>query len=366
MKDKTIQLERRGFLIGEFKLPTAGSCTGDGSLSTEGSFANWHEGKSVVLREACLDQLPKHALDIQQSDRLYHAILDQQECDSLLSQEPYRPRLDSDFESLACVFNEADEQEIETVFFDAIAHGNILAEDLWMKVSWLSFHDDDASLRFRFSFGVDHEEGVTADESRQLHAANLTEAIFPESRLITHNKELNQTLSNILSCESVKFVERIIYFNAPGGGAYLHHDRERGHSGVVYAQLSGNTVWLALPRQELQREICAFVKQCKTTNDWPTTINDERQLALSQLCAQQSKLTEALESFCNTGLIHLINETPAFIQQLIANGHSRLVKAGDLILLPQESDAKCCWHSVFCADDESGQALSFAIRRDKI
>ncbi|MFT5136528.1 MAG: hypothetical protein ACI8XV_001559 [Arenicella sp.] len=359
MKNQTIHLNRRGFSLGAFEL------SAEGSSSAEGSLANWHEGKSVVLREGCLEQLPKHSLDLQQSDKLYRAILDQQECDSLLSLAPYQARLDGKFESLGCVFNEADEQEIETLFFDAVEHTKIVAEDLWIKVSWLSFHDDDASLRFRFSFGVDHQEDVAADENRQLHAATLTEGIFPESRLITQNKDLNQTLSKILDCPSVKFVERIIYFNAPGGGAYLHHDRERGHAGVVYAQLSGNTIWLALPRRELQREICAFINQCKTSNDWPTSISDELQIELSQLCAQQSKLAEALESFRHSGLIHLINETQAFIQQLIANGHSRLIKAGDLMLLPQESDAKCCWHSVFCADDEPGQALSFAIRAEK-
>ena len=52
--------------------------------------------------------------------------------------------------------NEGDDQEIETVLFDALDNGEVVAEDLWAKVSWLSFFEEDSSLRVRFSFGMDH------------------------------------------------------------------------------------------------------------------------------------------------------------------------------------------------------------------
>ena len=131
-----------------------------------------------------------------------------------------------------------------------------------MKASWLSFYEGDASLRFRFSFGVDFVEDVAADQNRQHYAALLTEAVSPESKIITDNQQLKHTLSQTLGSEEFRFVERIIYFNSASGGAYLHHDRERGHAGVVYAQLTGQTLWLALPQQALIDEINLFVKTC--------------------------------------------------------------------------------------------------------
>jgi len=232
---------------------------------------------------------------------------------------------------------------------------------LWMKASWLSFYEEDASLRFRFSFGVDLHEDVAADKVRQKYSALLAEAIFPESQIITNHSGLISDLCNLLHCEKVNFVERIVYFNAPQGGAYLHHDRERGHAGVVYAQLSGNTFWLALPREDLVKEIQHFVVTSEQSK-WPETIDEDMQNELLGFVGNTEKLTVELESFCNEALIHLMNETAEFVQQLIGNGHSRELEAGDVILLPQETESSCCWHSVFNLGDSSGEALSFAIR----
>jgi len=256
-----------------------------------------------------------------------------------------------------------NDQEIETVLFDVMENDELIAEDLWVKASWLSFYEEDASLRFRFSFGVDLHEDVAADVLRQSYSALLAEAVFPESSIITKNSELNKQLFAILACDEAKFVERIVYFNAPEGGAYLHHDRERGHAGVVYAQLSGRTFWLALPRVDLIKEIIDFVANCKNEG-WPASIDTTMQNELIALSNNPASLTDELESFSNTTLIHTMNETEAFVQQLIRNGHSRQLQAGDMLLLPQETADKCCWHSVFTIGEETGEALSFAIRGD--
>lgn len=350
------QLQRRGFNLG-----TVNSSKYDLQTTQDPAF-EWQQGKPVFIAKACFTQLSEHQQDIKQSNTLYQAILDGQEGDTLLDQAPYEERLNSDFESLGSSVNEGYDQEIETILFDAINEGNIVAEDLWIKISWLSFYEQDTSLRFRFSFGVDHVEDVAADTLRQYHSAALTDAVFPESRVITQNSTITTQLKAILGCDSLHFVERIIYFNAPNGGAYLHHDRERGHAGVVYAQLTGMTFWLALPKHQLINEITAFVQHSNANKRWPESLNESAQETLKQLTENQPTLSEELDSFANSTLINLINETEAFVQQLINNGHGKLLLAGDVILLPQQTDTHCCWHSVFNLGDKPGQALSFAVR----
>jgi hypothetical protein len=354
-KGKEILL-RRGFDHGAIPAETPPEITEDAAKSA------WSQGKPLLIKQHCRQAISKNSLEIEQSNELYLAILDEQECDELLAASPYHERLNKDFEALGSVVNQGEDQEIETVCFDAVAGDRYVASDLWMKVSWLSFHQEDASMRFRFSFGVDHEEDVAADKTRQFHAARLTNAVFPESRIITEDPALNLKLEAILECDQVQFVERIVYFNAPGGGAYLHHDRERGHAGVVYAQLSGSTFWLALSKRELMNQILSFVGQSNTNRSWPANIGNEMQSHLGEICAEQELLSQALESFSDSTLIHLINETASFTKQLIDNGHGYRLIAGDVLLLPQETDLDCCWHSVFCIGGTTGEALSFAIR----
>ena len=55
----------------------------------------------------------------------------------------------------------------------------------------------------------------------------------------------------------VRFSERIVYSNSPGGGAVFHHDSEPDQVGVVYGQLAGETAWLALPKRELAAAVAA-------------------------------------------------------------------------------------------------------------
>jgi len=200
--------------------------------------------------------------------------------------------------------------------------------------------------------------------------------VFPESAIITENATLTEQLCRLLEAENIHFVERIVYFNAVNGGAYLHHDRERGHAGVVYAQLTGNTFWLALPRHQLLDEIRGFINDCNEMNSWPQNLTQiERQELLDLLCKSECReidtLTHELESFANSSLIKLINESTSFVHRLVSKGYARSLEPGDVLLLPQETDHNCCWHSVFSVSSEhnnsndhpAGQALSFAIRR---
>lgn len=367
MNKLDLQLRRRGIDLGVVEVAAGqGNAEPVTSLSIDIEFLQtaWQQGNALFLSGLCLSDLESHEGAIKDAYLLYESILTANEqCDSLLDQEPYASRLLVSFESLGSSMNEGDDQEIETVFFDAInQQGDVLAEDLWMKVSWLSFHDEDTSLRFRFSFGVDLHEDVAADIHRQHYAALLTEAIFPESTIITKNHTLYDILTKVVGVNDIHFVERIIYFNSPNGGAYLHHDRERGHAGVVFAQLSGQTFWLAISKNQLIQEIDVFVQSCITTQFWPSSIDKSIQQELLELSKDHQLCSEQLESFANNGLIQLINETEMFVQQLISKGYGHHLCAGDVLLLPQETEANCCWHSVFCIGKTTGQALSFAIR----
>ena len=336
----THSLLRRGHALGEIST----------DFTRKDPVGNWHKGYAVRLPGFCKQHVIKQQNHIQQTEKLVIAVWDEQNLECMINSEPYRSNLAEHFVNLGSGISESDQQEIETMFFDAVVNDKVVAEDLWMKVSWLSFDDEDASLRFRFSFGVDLEEDVAADPLRQKHAGTLCDKIFPESKIVTEHAELETVLQKLLEKQQVEFVERIIYFNAPNGGAYLHHDLERGHAGVVYAQLTGTTFWLALPKFVLIERIIEFSHQY--------TVSD----TIAALCAKPIELAKELDSFANDDLIHLINETPQFIQYLHKQGDSICMQAGDILLLPQSSEQQCCWHSVFTLGEEVGQALSFAIR----
>lgn len=341
------QLKRRGFYLGNItKKP-----------NTIHNLTMWKQGYPIFLEAQALAVLPLYHEHIQQTESLVSAILDEEDCDSLLAQAPYAQRLEPKFQSLGSVYN-VNKQEIEMISFDVMDGDEIIAEDLWMKVSWLSFCDDDASLRFRFSFGIDFEEDVAADLYRQQLSGELSEAIFPESAIITRDADLKQKLTHILESDKVHFVERIIYFNAPNGGAYLHNDLERGHKGVIFAQVTGSTFWLALPKFALIDEIICF----SNNNPWPHSLTLEMKNEMNMLVQNVDALSDALYSMASDSVMHLINETSEFVQFLISKGHGYWLDAGDILLLPQENKETCCWHSVFCLGEEIGQALSFAIR----
>ncbi len=325
----------------------------------------WHAMNPIALKQFFTSEIPAFKTHIKEAQKLSEAVLDDTPCNELFSSEPYLSRLTPKFELLAASCDEADCQEIETLDFDVMKGEDVIAENLWIKLSWLSFAEEDTSLRFRFSFGMAGYEDVAADYPRQRLAAELTEAIFPHSRIISESLALQSLLRDILAVAQLDYVERIVYFNAPQGGAQFHQDVERGHCGVVYAQMSGRTAWLALSKQQLLDEIVTFLTSehgkahyfststPMHTRDWQTLLDIHH---------DREKLSLFLDEHDNEPLEHLINRVPAFTQQLINKGHAFILNPGDAILLPQQDKNNCCWHSVFCLDTYPGQALSFAIR----
>jgi hypothetical protein len=241
----------------------------------------WHNSEAYPLPDVVSAQLPAHQTEIQQSLGLMEQVAHGSELGDLFDQPPYSERTAAQFEMLSSFQDEGDDQEIETVEYDAVEGGDVVGENLWCKASWLSFEEDDASLRFRFSFGMVGFEDVAADPARQHYAARLTDAIFPESVIISANRDLEKFLQTALGMEKLAYVERIIYFNAPNGGAQFHQDVERGHLGVVFAQLHGRTGWLACSKAQIIEEIQTFVADPAHETIHPVAAKKHRRMRLA-------------------------------------------------------------------------------------
>jgi len=345
--DEELLLRRRGYEYGWIKLEGSRAMP-----SPEEIKLAWANDQAILLPSILTPDLPQFAGDIAQAHWLMEQTLEGAELSGLLEAEPYPQRLLPDFDLSGAGFEDNDDQGIEKVIFDAWQDDDIVADNLWCKASWLSFDDEDGSVRFRFSFGIEGYEDVASDPVRQTWAAKLTEAVFPESRAITQNAGLKAILAAMLDCEQLEFTERIVYFNAPNGGAQMHHDVERGHEGVVFAQMSGATFWLALSKPRLMDEIQAFLAEAPI-DEWAE---------LRSIASERQRLADYLGEADHEWAEELIDRHPGFFQHLIERGYAHVLRPGDVLLMPQRSLDTCVWHSVICLGNEAGEGLSFALK----
>jgi hypothetical protein len=342
-----LKLQRRGVVLGWVKVSESASMP-----STETVKQAWDAHRAVFLPGILSDAVAGLADDIAESQQLVNQVLDGDELSELFEQTGYSERLATEFELTGAGFEDHDEQGIEKVYFDCWRGEELVADDLWCKASWLSLEEEDASLRFRFSFGMEGYEDVAADHERQLCAARLTDAIFPESSAITGHTVLNALLCRVLDGAQPVYTERIVYFNAPNGGALMHHDVERGHEGVVFAQLSGSTFWLALSKDRLIEEILAYL-DTQAAGTWALLrdlLQDRQQFA--RYLEEEHELAE-----------DLMDRHPDFFRYLIEKEYAYVLQPGDVLLLPQADLDSCVWHSVLCLGEEPGEALSFALKK---
>jgi hypothetical protein len=247
-------------------------------------------------------------------------------------------RLDGrgDFAPAGATIDTGDEREIEKVFADRLRGGRRVARDLYAKLSWIAADERDDSLRLRFSFGSEALCEWQAETRRAPHAEAFAEAVFPECDVLTAHAALVRLVGALIG-RAPRFGERIVYNNAPGGGAIFHHDVEPHQLGVLYGQLAGETGWLALPRELLANEIAAAL-----------SIRPKRALA-------------RLEREDDAELTQLLNHTPAFTRALVLRGSFVHLRAGDALILPSPTPEVTCWHSVFALGARPSLAHSYGI-----
>lgn len=242
----------------------------------------------------------------------------------------------------------------------------------WAKSGRLSNFGGDASLRLRLGFGTDREDDASRDQVRLRQVTRLAEALFPETKALHEHPQLSGLLSGWLE-HPPAYSQHIAYWNAPQGGALFHHDSfaesdEGGQRGVVYAQQSGWTLWLAVSIDDLARRVMEFVEYLAEANLAP----------LRSSLYPDIEAFEQVQSWCKPGrfarlrgelakpgcgaLAALVNRGPEFSGFLADAGHAYLLGPGDGILLPNHGYEATCMHSVFCASPEAGFGLSLALR----
>jgi len=235
-----------------------------------------------------------------------------------------------------------DAREVERCFVDAEVGGAAVATDLWAKLAWITEDQSDASLRIRFSNGLDQlEEWMATSDHTASWVDRFALHAFPECGAVLRSAALRERLDRLIT-QPHRLSERIIYNNAPNGGAAFHHDAEPGQLGVVYTQLEGRTAWFTLSK----RRLADLLKG----SGWPN-----RRAAM-----------QALDDGAAPELLELLNRDAGFARRLAANGALFVLRAGDAILLPSHSVDDVAWHSVLAVGERPSLAHSYGIfaRRD--
>jgi hypothetical protein len=331
---RTLELARRGVRHGHVSLAPRGTAEDltDAVLRTNLAVL-WGDAYPIHLPRALETRLPGRRADVRASlasfERLRRGASFQDELWSRLAGH-------GEFAPAGATIDTADERELEKVFADRLRNGRRVARDLYAKLSWIATDERDDSLRIRFSFGSEALCEWQAETRRAPHAEAFAEAVFPECDVLTGHAELVALIGGLIR-RAPRFGERIVYNNAPGGGAIFHHDVEPHQLGVLYGQLAGETGWLALPRELLVNEVAVAL-----------SIRPKRALA-------------RLEREDDAELARLLNHTPRFTRQLVLRGSFVHLRAGDALLLPSPTPEVTCWHSVFALGARPSLAHSYGI-----
>jgi hypothetical protein len=340
-KAKPVTLRRRGLLHGRFvPAPRAAPAERDRREL-------WAADRAIFLPGILAPGLSAHRAKLRRTLRLFDAL----RAGRISFQEEIRRRLRrrrSEFFPSGAVVDAGDPREIEKVYVDGMRAGRFAARALYAKLSWIAHDERDASLRIRFSFGSEDLLDWRRETRRAPWADRYAEALFPECAVLTECAPLWRTIEALLG-RRARFSERIVYNNAPGGGAVFHHDCEPHQHGVVFGQLAGATAWLALPKRELARHLAEHVTR---------TV---RSSALRRLAGTPRRALGALEREGDARIGRILDETPAFTRVLAEHGALFHLRPGDALVLPNHAWDDTCWHSVFALGGQPSLAHSYGI-----
>lgn len=331
---RSLELVRRGVRHGHVSIaPRGGAEDLDDPILHENLSVLWGDGFPIHLPRALEARLRSRRTQVRASLALFERLRR-----GASFQDELWGRLDADgeFAPAGATIDTADEREIEKVFADRRRGARRVARDVYAKLSWISTDERDHSLRIRFSFGSEALCEWQQETRRAAHAEAFAEAVFPECDVLTGHAGLVGLVRRLIG-RAPRLGERIVYNNAPGGGAIFHHDVEPHQLGVLYGQLAGETGWLALPKPVLACEVAAAL-----------SISPKRALA-------------RLEREDDEQLFRLLNHTPRFTRQLVLRGSFVHLRAGDALLLPSPTPEVTCWHSVFALGARPSLAHSYGV-----
>lgn len=249
--------------------------------------------------------------------------------------------------------------------------------DLWVKSGRLSTFEGDRSLRVRVSFGREGDDDASRDERGHRLVADLGEALLPAARPLARAEAPRKLIEEVTGT-ACRFTQGIGYWNAPGGGARMHHDAlghpeadggedPSGQLGVLYTQVSGRTVWIALSIADLADRIVEFLGWLRE-GDAPWIVDEdlggeEGLGGLLRLAADRAALiTELSEPGCGRFGV-LVERGQEFTGALVDAGHACVLRPGDAILLPNHGLSRTAMHAVFCASPRPAYGLSVAVRK---
>jgi hypothetical protein len=304
------------------------------------ALARWLRSEPVFLPGVLGERPARHATAIRASLRMFERLRRgarfTDEIERRLHDDPDLSYVDSTADS-------DDPRDIERVILDAEPGGTVVARDLWAKLSWIARTEADRSLRIRFSAGTEQLDAWM--QTTDLTAGwvdRFAARAFPECEAILGCLPLRRRLQQLLQ-RPHRLSERIVYNNAPAGGAVFHHDAEPGQLGVVFSQLQGHTAWLAISK----RRLAELVVRSGSAPD-------------------VRRAFDLLDRADDAKLMRRLNRDADFTAILAAHGALFVLRAGDSIVLPSQGIDEVAWHSVVALGNTPSLAHSYGLfpRRD--
>lgn len=297
--------------------------------------ATWDAAEPVFLPGVLGDRPARFAAAIDASLRMFDRL---RRGGGFVEEFERRLAGDSDLRYAGSTVDRSDPREIERVFVDAEPAGVPVATDLWAMLAWIANDETDRSLRIRFSAGKDRlEDWLQSTDLTAGWVDQFAARTFPECEAILDCAPLRTTLDALLQ-RPHRLSERIVYNNAPGGGAVFHHDAEPGQLGVCFSQLQGHTAWLAIGKRRLAK----LVHHCGGAGSVRAAM-------------------AALDQSDDQELWRLMNRDAAFTAELAARGALFVLHQGDSILLPSHGIDDVAWHSVLALGPRPSLAHSYGL-----
>lgn len=321
-------LRRRGADLG-FAVPVS-----RGAPDPREALARWRRSEPVFL-PAVLGRAPvRYARAIRATLRMFDRL---RNGGSFLGEMERRLAREPDLVYAGSARDRQDPREIERLFVDAAPAGEVVARDLWAKLTWIAHDEHDRSLRIRFSSGQEQLDAwMTETDLTAGWVDQFAARAFPECDAVLGCAPLRRLLQHLLA-RPHRLSERIVYSNAPDGGAVFHHDAEPGQLGVVFSQLEGHTAWLTLPK----RRLATLLVRTGAAPKW--------RAAMAALDAADERLA------------HVLNRDAEFTAHLAAHGALFVLRAGDAILLPSQGIDDVAWHSVVALGRRPSLAHSYGL-----